>query len=183
MNFSLQAWIETAKTPAKPSSNPCARPLGPVVNQLGHFDSSDWTAGKISKGWESFVKRTAPGFVMHQNRQVRLTVIVRMRLFVYAWVVKFGNSLRRYALPLMMQAGKYLGKPLLTSGRNIIEDVSQGKSFLHAARDQIRQSGREITADVLRKLRGGGGVKRKKSMRSRQKKRQKLSPRNVFSDL
>ncbi|GBN99064.1 hypothetical protein AVEN_185587-1 [Araneus ventricosus] len=95
----------------------------------------------------------------------------------------FFSSLRRYALPLMMQAGKYLGKRLLTSGRNIVEDVSQGKSFRHAARDQIRQSGREITADELRKLRGGGGVKRKKSMRSRQTKRQKLSPTDVFSDL
>ncbi|GBO36460.1 hypothetical protein AVEN_216188-1 [Araneus ventricosus] len=67
----------------------------------------------------------------------------------------FFSSLRRYALPLMMQAGKYFLKRLLTSGRNNIEDVSQGKSFRHAARDQIRQSGREITADVLRKLRGG----------------------------
>ncbi|GBO15549.1 hypothetical protein AVEN_196088-1 [Araneus ventricosus] len=95
----------------------------------------------------------------------------------------FFSSLRRYALPLMMQAGKYLGKRLLTSGRNIVEDVSQGKSFRHAARDQIRQSGREITADILHKLRGGGGVKRKKSMRSRQTKRQKLSPTDVFSDL
>ncbi|GBN27052.1 hypothetical protein AVEN_9054-1 [Araneus ventricosus] len=52
----------------------------------------------------------------------------------------FFSSLLRYALPLMMQAGKYLGKRLLTSGRNIVEDVSQGKSFRHAARDQIRQS-------------------------------------------
>ncbi|GFT65710.1 uncharacterized protein TNCV_4680351, partial [Trichonephila clavipes] len=63
----------------------------------------------------------------------------------------------------MMQAGKYLGKRLLESGQNIVEDVSRGKSFRHAARDQIRQSGREIKADIIRKLQGGGGgVKRKK---------------------
>ncbi|GBM17036.1 hypothetical protein AVEN_133305-1 [Araneus ventricosus] len=95
----------------------------------------------------------------------------------------FFSSLRRYALPLMMQAGKYLGKRLLTSDRNIVEDVSQGKSFRHAARDQIRQSGREITADILHNLRGGGGVKRKKSKQSHQTKRKKLSRTDVFSDL
>ncbi|GFU79671.1 uncharacterized protein TNCV_4036781, partial [Trichonephila clavipes] len=65
-------------------------------------------------------------------------------------------NLRRYAFPLMIQAGKYLGKRLLTSGRNIVEEVSQGKSFRNAARDQLRQSGREITTDILRKLKGGG---------------------------
>ncbi|GBN09166.1 hypothetical protein AVEN_186913-1 [Araneus ventricosus] len=72
----------TAQRLAKPSSNPLCTPLRPVVSQLGNFDTSDWTAGKISKGWEHFVKRTASGFVIHQNRQVRLTVIVRMRLSV-----------------------------------------------------------------------------------------------------
>ncbi|GBM57726.1 hypothetical protein AVEN_222565-1 [Araneus ventricosus] len=95
----------------------------------------------------------------------------------------FFSSLHRYALPLMMQAGKYLGKRLLASGQNTVEDVSRGKSFRHAARDQIRQSGREIKADILRKLQLGGGVKRKKSKRSRQTKRKKLNPTDVFSDL
>ncbi|GFQ66137.1 uncharacterized protein TNCT_53801 [Trichonephila clavata] len=56
----------------------------------------------------------------------------------------------------MIQVGKYLGKRLLTSGRNIVEEVSQGKSFRNAERDQLRQSGREITTDILRKLKGGG---------------------------
>ncbi|GFX27001.1 uncharacterized protein TNCV_803011 [Trichonephila clavipes] len=98
------------------------------------------------------------------------------------YVLEF--SLRRYALPLMMQAGKYLRKRLLESGQNIVEDVSRGKSFRHAARDQIHQSGREIKADIIRKLQGGGGgVKRKKSQRSRQTKRKKRNPTDVFSDL
>ncbi|GFX69358.1 uncharacterized protein TNCV_3866361 [Trichonephila clavipes] len=96
----------------------------------------------------------------------------------------FFSSLRRYALPLMMQAGKYLGKRLLESGQNIVEDVSRGKSFCHAARDQIRQSGREIKADIISKLQGGGeGVKKKKSQRSRQTKRKKRKPTYIFSDL
>ncbi|GFV84684.1 uncharacterized protein TNCV_4296661 [Trichonephila clavipes] len=74
-------------------------------------------------------------------------------------------NLRRCALPLMIQAGKYLGKRLLTSGRKFVEEVSQGKSFRNAARDQLRQSGREITTYILQKLKGGGirkGIKRAK---------------------
>ncbi|GBN46360.1 hypothetical protein AVEN_86129-1 [Araneus ventricosus] len=84
----------------------------------------------------------------------------------------FFSNLRPHALPLMIQAGKYLGKRLLTSGRNIVEDMSQRKPFRDAARDQMRQSGREITTDILRKLRGGGArkaVRRKKSMRQQAK--------------
>ncbi|GBM03060.1 hypothetical protein AVEN_14568-1 [Araneus ventricosus] len=77
----------------------------------------------------------------------------------------FFSNLRRYSLHLMMQAGKYLGKRFLTSSRNIVEDVSQGKLFRDAAIGQMRQSGREITTNILRKLRGGAtpkAVKRKK---------------------
>ncbi|GFW02716.1 uncharacterized protein TNCV_5027981 [Trichonephila clavipes] len=75
----------------------------------------------------------------------------------------------------MIQEGKYLGKRLLTSGRNIVEEVSQGKSFCNAARDQLRQSGREITTDILRKLKGGGirkGIKRKKPERESNTRRE-----------
>ncbi|GBL66042.1 hypothetical protein AVEN_190432-1 [Araneus ventricosus] len=96
----------------------------------------------------------------------------------------FFSSLRRYALPLMMQAGTYLGKRLLASGQNIIEDVSQGKSFGHAASDQIRHTGREIKADIIRKLKGGGRrLKRKKSQTSPHTKRKKRKTTDVFSDI
>ncbi|GIY63401.1 uncharacterized protein CEXT_148621 [Caerostris extrusa] len=67
----------------------------------------------------------------------------------------FFSNLRRYALPLMIQTGKYLGKRLLSSGRNIVEEVSQGKSFRDAAKDQFFQSSREITTDIIPKLREG----------------------------
>ncbi|GFT65433.1 uncharacterized protein TNCV_1902071 [Trichonephila clavipes] len=95
------------------------------------------------------------------------------------------SSLRRYALPLMMQAGKYLGKHLLESGQNIVEDVSRGKSFRHAARDQIRQSGREIKADIIRKLQGGGGgVKRKNpSALVKREAKETQSNRRIFRSL
>ncbi|GFT20339.1 uncharacterized protein TNCV_1009381 [Trichonephila clavipes] len=98
----------------------------------------------------------------------------------------FFSNLRRYAFPLMIQAGKYLGKRLLTSGHNIVEEVSQGKSFRNATRDQLRQSGREITTDILRKLKGGGirkGIKRKKPERKQHSKRRKLNSTDIFSTL
>ncbi|GBN86001.1 hypothetical protein AVEN_22952-1, partial [Araneus ventricosus] len=98
----------------------------------------------------------------------------------------FFSNLRRYALALVIQAGKYLGKRLLTSGRNIVEDTSQRKLFRDAARDQMHQSGREITTDILRKLRGERdrkAVKMKISMRQQQTKRRKLSLPDVFSTL
>ncbi|GFX96434.1 uncharacterized protein TNCV_2055511 [Trichonephila clavipes] len=75
--------------------------------------------------------------------------------FTSDFPIQRGYGFFRYALPLMMQAGKYLGKRLLESGQNIVEDVSRGKSFRPAARDRICQSGREIKTDIIRKLQGG----------------------------
>ncbi|GIY24624.1 uncharacterized protein CDAR_572321 [Caerostris darwini] len=98
----------------------------------------------------------------------------------------FFSNLRRYALPLMIQAGKYFGRHLLTSGRNIVEDLSQGKSLRNAARDQFHQSKRDIATDILRKLRGGGArktIKRKKSTPKQHSKRRKASLPDVFSTL
>ncbi|GFW65197.1 uncharacterized protein TNCV_394631 [Trichonephila clavipes] len=66
------------------------------------------------------------------------------------------SNLKRYAMPIMIKAGKYLGKHLLTTGQNVLEDMSRGKSFREASRNQFRQAGNEIKQDILRKLRGGG---------------------------
>ncbi|GFW92973.1 uncharacterized protein TNCV_3759611 [Trichonephila clavipes] len=71
------------------------------------------------------------------------------------------SNLRRYAMPIMMKAGKYLGKHLLSTGQNVLEDMSQGKSFKEASKYQLRQVGEEIKKDILRKLKGGGGVKKR----------------------
>ncbi|GFT80871.1 uncharacterized protein TNCV_2714951 [Trichonephila clavipes] len=59
-------------------------------------------------------------------------------------------------MPIMMKAGKYLGKHLLSTGQNVLEDMSQGKSFKEASKYQLRQVGEEIKKDILRKLKGGG---------------------------
>ncbi|GFS63404.1 uncharacterized protein TNCV_2239521 [Trichonephila clavipes] len=44
------------------------------------------------------------------------------------------SNLRRYAMPIMMKAGKYLGKHLLSTGQNVLVDISQGKSFKEASK-------------------------------------------------
>ncbi|GFY07932.1 uncharacterized protein TNCV_2579641 [Trichonephila clavipes] len=67
------------------------------------------------------------------------------------------SNLKRYAMPIMIKAGKYLGKHLLTTGQNVLEDMSRIKSFREASRNQFRQAGNEIKQDIHRKLRGGVG--------------------------
>ncbi|GFQ81901.1 hypothetical protein TNCT_68521 [Trichonephila clavata] len=86
-------------------------------------------------------------------------------------------------MPIMMKAGKYLGKHLLSTGQNVLEDMSQGKSFKEASKYQLRQVVKEIKKDILRKLKSGGGVKRKKQSSRRQTKRKKYCEKDVFSDL
>ncbi|GFU14823.1 hypothetical protein TNCV_2807361 [Trichonephila clavipes] len=68
-------------------------------------------------------------------------------------------------------------------GQNVLEDMSQGKSFKEASKYQLRQVGEEIRKDILRKLKGGGGVKRKKQSSRRQTKRKKSCEKDVFTDL
>ncbi|GFY21085.1 uncharacterized protein TNCV_3991291 [Trichonephila clavipes] len=82
-----------------------------------------------------------------------------------------------------MKAGKYLGKHLLSTGQDVLEDMSQGKSFKEASKYQLRQVDEEIKNDILRKLKGGGGVKRKIQSLRRQTKRKKSCEKDVFTDL
>ncbi|GFW45069.1 uncharacterized protein TNCV_4513831 [Trichonephila clavipes] len=94
------------------------------------------------------------------------------------------SNLKRYAMPIMIKAGKYLGKHLLTTGQNVLEDMSRGKSFREASRNQFRQAGNEIKQDILRKLRGGGGIKRKKhTPKKTDKEKEILCERRVYKSL
>ncbi|GFU31655.1 hypothetical protein TNCV_611451 [Trichonephila clavipes] len=86
-------------------------------------------------------------------------------------------------MPIMMKAGKYLENIYLRHGSECIEDMSQGKSFKEASSNiSYGQVGEEIKKDILRKLKGGGGVKRKKQSSRRQTKRKSLA-RKTFTDL
>ncbi|GFW07458.1 uncharacterized protein TNCV_3915911 [Trichonephila clavipes] len=54
------------------------------------------------------------------------------------------SNLKRYAMPIMIKAGKYLGKHLLTTGQNVLEDMCLGAlkvldsfQFLDASLDTL----------------------------------------------
>jgi len=94
------------------------------------------------------------------------------------------SNIRRFAVPLMRRAGKYLGKKLLSTGRNVIDDLVQGKSLKESSRDRILESGRAIKKDIIRKLQTGSGKnKRKRKVKRNQNKRRKVSGSDVFSSL
>ncbi|GFY43990.1 uncharacterized protein TNIN_445791 [Trichonephila inaurata madagascariensis] len=43
------------------------------------------------------------------------------------------SNLRRYAMSIMLKAGKYFGRHLLNTGQNVLEDMSRGESFGEAS--------------------------------------------------
>lgn len=92
----------------------------------------------------------------------------------------FLSALRRFAIPILKKTGMYLGKRLLSTGQNVMEDMDRGKSFKEASRDRFRESTQNIKQDALRKLKGGGN-KRKKRSRKIQKKVRKRRREDVFS--
>ncbi|GFX36401.1 uncharacterized protein TNCV_3671561 [Trichonephila clavipes] len=130
-----------------------------------------------------FLQLTADSRVrLHVPQNILVTFGERLKDLLGFVQRTFTHGDYKSEYPLELRAGK----SLLTSGRNIVEEVSQGKSFRNAARDQLRQSGREITTDILRKLKGGGirkGIKRKKPERKQHSKRRKLNSTDIFSTL
>lgn len=96
----------------------------------------------------------------------------------------FFGKLSRFAMPILTRAGKYLGKRLMSTGRKVMQDVSQGKSLGEASRERIQESGREIKQDILRKLKGGGvSNKRKRYSKKTHSKRGRPCPKDVFDTL
>ena len=93
----------------------------------------------------------------------------------------FFSALRRFAIPLLKTTGQYLGKRLLATGQDVLQDVSDGKSFKQAARNRFRESASVIKDDVVRKLKGGRLHKKRKLTKKRQTKPRKRLCQDVFS--
>lgn len=68
----------------------------------------------------------------------------------------FFADLRRHMTPLLIRAGKYLGKRMLETGRNVMEDVSSGSSIRDATRKRLRETAKGIKGDIFQKLQSGG---------------------------
>lgn len=95
----------------------------------------------------------------------------------------FFGDLGRYNTPFALRAGKYLGEKLLRTGSNVIDDITSGSSFKQAARTRLRETGKVIKDDILKKLQRGKGIKRKRSRQSRQTKAKprKKVVKDIFS--
>lgn len=79
----------------------------------------------------------------------------------------FGD-LRRFITPLALQAGRYLGKQFMQTGKNVITDIASGASFRDSTRNRIRETSSKIKKDIFEKLQQGKGIKRKKKQKKRQ---------------
>lgn len=74
----------------------------------------------------------------------------------------FFGDLRRYVTPLIFRAGRYLGKQLLETGKNVITDVTSGKSFKNSARARMGETSKKIKQDIFNKIQHGqGSIKRR----------------------
>lgn len=92
------------------------------------------------------------------------------------------QDVSRYLSPIIMRAGKYLGKHLLKTGSNVISDVASGQSFKTSTQKRLKETGKAIRDEWLQKLQRGAGIKRKKPVRNThlQNKRHKS---NLIGDI
>ncbi|GFW07003.1 uncharacterized protein TNCV_3691991 [Trichonephila clavipes] len=78
-------------------------------------------------------------------------------------------------MPIMMKAGKYLGKHLLSTGQNVLKICRKENPLKKLQNINCGKLVKRLKKDILRKLKGGGGVKRKKQSSRRQTKRKSLA--------
>lgn len=99
----------------------------------------------------------------------------------------FFGDLRRYLTPMAVKAARYLGRNLLYTGKNIIDDVSSGTSLKDSTRNRFRETSAKMKKDILDKLsqhgRGKKSIKRKREEKSRQIRSKRCKPAggDIFS--
>ncbi|GBO29575.1 Uncharacterized protein F54H12.2 [Araneus ventricosus] len=67
----------------------------------------------------------------------------------------FFGDLKRYITPLVFRAGKYLGKQMLETGKNVFNDYTSGNSLKDSMRTRLRQTSKQIKDDFFQKLQQG----------------------------
>lgn len=93
------------------------------------------------------------------------------------------KDLSRFITPLALRAGRYLGKHLLQTGKNVISDLASGSSIKRSARNRIQETTKKIKNDIFQKLQHGEGIKRKRRKKSNQSrtKRRKTDHSDIFT--
>ncbi len=61
----------------------------------------------------------------------------------------FGSLFRR-AIPLLKQGANILGKQALTTGGHILDDALSGKNIKKAAKDRLKQGGKDLGRSAVR---------------------------------
>ena len=91
----------------------------------------------------------------------------------------FGRLVSGSILPIIRKVLPYLGKTALTTGVNILSDVSHGEDFKSSAKRRLNETGRVIGERTMAKVKEitGSGRKRKAKPTVKRKpaKRQKKS--------
>lgn len=82
----------------------------------------------------------------------------------------FGDLFRQ-TIPILKDAGKYLGKKALNLTKDIGTDVLSGKSVKDSIKSRLKDVGSEIKSDVIRKIQSGEGIKRKYSRIKHQRRK------------
>lgn len=94
----------------------------------------------------------------------------------------FGD-LKRYITPLVLRAGRYLGKQAMNTGRNVLSDLSSGKSIKDAVRSRFKETSGKMKDDFFKKLQSGSGragIKRKNIDKAKHSK-VKRCKKDIFS--
>lgn len=97
--------------------------------------------------------------------------------------IGFFNDLTRFVSPILLRAGKYLGRQLLQTGKNVITDVASGSSIRSSTQNRLRETSRKRKNDFFQKLQHGKGIKRKRNTKKTQLKAKssKITRKDIFS--
>lgn len=95
----------------------------------------------------------------------------------------YFRDIGRRISPYLFKAGRYLGRQLFQTGKNVITDVASGSSFRDSARNRLRETSKKIKNDIFEKLQHGKGIKRKRVKKQNQSKvkRCKTTYNDIFS--
>ncbi len=77
------------------------------------------------------------------------------------------TNLFRTVTPLLKKAGSYLGKRALSAGSKVAADLASGDNFKDVMKRRLMETGGEIKDDIIKKIQGGSGIKRRRKPKKR----------------
>ena len=98
----------------------------------------------------------------------------------------FFGSLFRGLIPLVKKGLGYLGRQALDVGSHILTDTAAGDDFKTSATKRFRDARETVQSDILNKIQGGSGLKRRKTIkrtikRLSNKSKQRHRTKDIYS--